>query len=144
MTPEQCYEKVRHWLVELFGVERIVSDGEDLTLGVAVGSAMAQVAVKAFGEDDAVLVTRAYVATGVDPTYELLDFLLHENNKALFGGFGMEGRDVFFQHSVLGSTCDPPELKSSVMAVVLIADRYDDEITTRWGGERASDRALHG
>ena len=40
----------------------------------------------------------------------------------------------------MGSTCDKPELKTSVSSVVLIADEYDDLIVEKWGGERAIDR----
>ena len=35
---------------------------------------------------------------------------------------------------------DGNELKASVMAVVMTADRYDDQITSKWGGQRAVDR----
>lgn len=105
MTPESCDEEARQWLVELFGVEAAL---EGFTLSVAVGSAMARSSALRFAEDDSVQVPRGYVAAGVEPTCELL----HENNRAFFGG--MEEND-----------------------------RYDHEITMRWRGERASDRALH-
>jgi hypothetical protein len=49
--------------------------------------------------------------------------------------------DVTFEHNIVGSTCDKNELKASIMAVVGTADRYDDQIVSRWGGKRASDPA---
>jgi hypothetical protein len=39
----------------------------------------------------------------------------------------------------VGSTCNQKELETSVRAVLEIADRYDDEIVERWGGQRALD-----
>ena len=110
---------------------------------MAVGSAVAQVSIEPFGEDDSLICTRAYVASGVERTYELYEFLLQENHRAMIGGFGLDPRgNVFYQHSILGNTCDEPELRSSVLAVVLLADKYDDEVVQRWGGKRAVDRVL--
>jgi hypothetical protein len=40
----------------------------------------------------------------------------------------------------VGSTCDREELKALVMAVATTADRLDDEIVAKWGGERAMDK----
>jgi hypothetical protein len=40
----------------------------------------------------------------------------------------------------VGSTIDKKELEASVIAVLEIADKYDDEIVKRWGGKRALDK----
>ena len=70
-----------------------------------------------------------------------MHFLLRENDRMTFGAFGIDqDGDVFFEHTIVGSTCDKPELKTSVSSVVLIADEYDDLIVEKWGGERAIDR----
>jgi hypothetical protein len=42
--------------------------------------------------------------------------------------------------TAIGSSCDKSELRTSVMAVLGTADKYDDEIMGRWGGKRALDR----
>ena len=47
---------------------------------------------------------------------------------------------VTFEQNIVGSSCDKNELKASVMAVVGTADKYDDEIVSRWGGKRSADR----
>jgi len=52
-----------------------------------------------------------------------------------------EAGDVLFQHTIVGSTCDPAELEASVREVLEIADDYDDKIVSRWGGQRELDRA---
>ena len=140
---EDCYNKILPWMQEMFGEYLIVNE-EQPEFGVMVGSAFAQTAIHPF-QDDVMICTRAYVVRGADLNYSLLDFLLRETHNVLFGAFGIDpGGDIFFQHSILGSTCDSPELHGSVMAVALLADRYDDEIVKNWGGERALDQARHG
>ena len=136
----QCYEKVLPWMRDMFG-DFAGQHTESPEFAVMVGSALAQTAIFPFGEDDSVISTRAYVVTGAELTPELMHFLLRENDRMTFGAFGIDADgDIFFEHTIVGSTCDPNELKSSVSAVVLIADEYDDNIIERWGGTRAIDR----
>ncbi|MCS6860786.1 MAG: YbjN domain-containing protein [Abditibacteriales bacterium] len=135
-----CYEKVLPWMKELFGEFAIARD-DIPAIGVFVGSAVAQVVVYPWGDDDAVLCTRAYVVTGAELTPDLMYFLLRENADMRFGAFGVDSDDdIFFEHTIVGSTCDKNELKASVMTVVMIADHYDDQIVARWGGQRALER----
>ncbi|MEW6283917.1 MAG: YbjN domain-containing protein [Candidatus Eremiobacterota bacterium] len=141
-TPAQkeTYEKIAPWMKELFG--HFAGQRDDApAFGIWVGSALAQTMVYPWRDNEAVISTRAYVVTGAELTQELMHYLLRENDRMSFGAFGVdEDGDVFFEHTILGSTCDPPELKSSVLSVVLVADEYDDEIVARWGGQRAIDR----
>jgi hypothetical protein len=68
-------------------------------------------------------------------------YLLQENDRMRFGSFGVDkDDDVFFEHTIVGSTCDKEEIKASVMAVVITADQYDDQIIAKWGGKRALDQ----
>lgn len=137
---KKCYEKVLPWMKELFG-EFAMPRSEVPVIGVLIGSAVAQVAVTPWGEDDASITVRAYVVSGAELTPELMFYLLKENDAMRFGAFGVDAdKDIFFEHTIVGSTCDKNELKASVMAVVLTADRYDDQIVARWGGQRAIDR----
>jgi hypothetical protein len=137
---EESYNKVKGWMKEIFG--DFVTPREDSpSFAVYVGSSYSSVAVMPWGDDDAVVTTRSWVVTGVEMTQELLYFLLRENDTMRFGAFGLDtDNDVFFEHSIVGSTADKVELKASVMAVVMTADRYDDQISSRWGGTRAIDR----
>ena len=135
-----CYEKVAAMMKELFG-EFAVPRGDSPMIGVMLGSALAQTGVYAWGEDDAVVCTRAWVVQEAELTPELMKWLLLKNNTMRFGAFGVDDEDdIFFEHSVVGSTCDKNELKASVMAVATVADQYDDEIVSRWGGQRAVDK----
>jgi hypothetical protein len=83
----------------------------------------------------------SWVVTGVENTPELLLHLLNENATLRFGAFGVdEAGDIVFQHTILGQTCDKEELRTTIMAVISTADRVDDELVARFGGQRAIDR----
>ena len=135
-----CYDKVVSWMKELFGELVIMRDDAPM-MGVMMGSAVAQVAVLPWGDDDATITTRAYLVTGAELTPDLMRYLLQKNAELRFGAFGVdEDGDILFEHSIVGSSCDKGELKASVLAVLVTADKYDDEIVARWGGERMLDR----
>jgi hypothetical protein len=135
------YDKVGQYMKELFGEYAQARDdypGYYLTMG----SALVHVFVLAWGNDDAAVNVKSYVVTGAERTPEMLEFLLHENNDMRFGAFGLDkDGDVVFEHTIVGSSCEKSELKASIMAVVSVADNYDDKIVSRWGGQRALDRA---
>ena len=141
-TPAQqaCYEKVLPWMKEIVG--DFATPREDMPIiTVYVGSAIAQVGVFSWGENDATVTSRAYVVTGADLTQDLMKYLLNETADMRFGGFGLDNDgDILFQHAIVGSRADKEELRASVMAVIITADEYDDKIVARWGGQRALDR----
>ena len=137
---EACYDKVSTWMRELYGKFPCPRhDAPELTL--FMGSALIEVLVHPWNGDDAIISARSSVVTGVELTPDLMRFLLRENSDMRFGAFGVNDRgDIIFEHSIVGSTCDRPELEASVNAVLAIADDYDDKIVERWGGMRALDR----
>lgn len=138
----ECYQRILPWLEELFGGSLVVHQSLP-EFGIMVGSAFAQITLTPF-QNDILICTRAYVVIGADLRYDLLEFLLHQNHYVVVGAFGLSPKgEIFYQHSILGSTCDQPELEASVLAVALLADRYDDRIRSQWGGQRALDRAHH-
>jgi hypothetical protein len=135
-----CYETVAPWVTDLFGGS-VLRKPDKPILGVMHGSAFAQVGIFPWGDDDAIITTRAYVVTGTQLTAELMRYLLEENAGMRFGAFGIDDEgDIIFEHSIVGSTCDQKELESSVIHVARTADEYDDKIVARWGGERALDQ----
>ena len=137
---EETFNKVKGWMKDIFG--DFATPREDApNVSVYVGSSYSSVAVMPWGDDDAIITTRSWVVTGVEMTQDMLYYLLRENDTMRFGGFGLDSdNDIFFEHTIVGSTADKVQLKASVMAVVMTADRYDDEITGRFGGTRAIDR----
>lgn len=142
-TPVQqaCYEKIRPWMTELF--ESAVSphtDSEPIFV-INFGSATAYTEVVPWGENEAIIVTRSWVVTDIEVSADLMQYLLRENDSLYFGRFALDEQgEIVFEHSLVGSTCDQQELKTSVITVVRFADEYDDKIVTRWGGQRALDR----
>ncbi|MDD5368904.1 MAG: YbjN domain-containing protein [Anaerolineaceae bacterium] len=140
MPQRQTYERVFPWVKELFGAFAVPRP-ETPVFDVTIGSALAQIGVSPWGEDDATVTTRAYVVTQVELTPGLMRFLLRENDKMRFGAFGIDADDnIFFEHTIVGSTCDQEELRGSVMAVVVTADQYIQVIMERWGGQNALER----
>ncbi|MEO0080481.1 MAG: YbjN domain-containing protein [candidate division WOR-3 bacterium] len=136
----RVYEKIAPWLRELFG-ELVKPFDEVPIFGIIWGSTATRVAVMPWGDDDATITTRAWVVTGTELTPEFLKYLLRENDRMRFGAFCIDGDgDVFFEHTIVGSTCDKEELKASIFAVATTADRYDDEIVSRFGGQRMLDK----
>ncbi|MBI3976895.1 MAG: YbjN domain-containing protein [Chloroflexi bacterium] len=136
-----CYERIAPWMQELFGAF-VEAHPEVPAFVMYFGSASAQTVVSPWGDDDATITTRSYVVQGADLVPDLLHYLLRKTADMRFGAFGLDeqGR-IVFEHTLIGATCDRTELKTSILAVVNVADRADDEIVTRWGGVRALDRA---
>jgi hypothetical protein len=136
---EACYHRIRKMMEDLFA-DDVVAREDAPVFGLHMGSALAEAVVYPWGEDDAVVTTRAYVVRGTEVTFDLMKFLLQENDRLRFGGFGVdEDGDIFFQHAIVGSTVDPEELRASVLAVVITADEYDDRIIEAYGGQSALD-----
>lgn len=131
------FERISPWLPELFG-DRVIPRRDAPAFVVAVGSALVQTGVHAWGDDESTITTRAYVVRGASQEADLLRFLLRRNADMRFGAFGLDDEgNVIFEHTIVGSTCDKVELAASVAAVARVADDYDDRIVGRWGGRRA-------
>jgi hypothetical protein len=135
-TPAQeaCYAKISPWIGELFGASAAARKAEPV-FDVSVGSSLTEVGVFPWTQEESVITARARVIRGVSLAPDLLQYLLRQNSVIRFGAFGIESdNEVYFIHSIVGSTCDKPELEATVRS-----DRYDDEIRNRWGGHRAVD-----
>jgi hypothetical protein len=135
-----CYARIEAWIEELFSDmpwERLDSPG----FGLFMGSAWVEVHIYPWEEDGSLINVLSTVVRGANLTPDCLNFLLRENDQALFGAFSLnEEGDIQFAHTIVGSTCDPEELEASVIAVLETADEYDDLIVAQWGGQRALDR----
>jgi hypothetical protein len=141
-TPAQeaCYNTVALWMHELFG--KFPCARQDTPgLGLFMGSALVEVLVFPWEADDAIVNIRSFVATDTKVTPTLMQFLLEENAKMVFGAFGIDSMgDVLFEYTILGSSFNKKELDTSVRAVLDVADQYDDKIVEQWGGRRALER----
>ena len=123
---KKTYDKVATWIRELWGDKpRAQSNAPIFT--VHAGSAVIQVSVKPFGEDDSYVAAISWVVRDVDLEPDLLEYLLRENGHVKFGAFGIDSDDdIFFNHAIVGSTIDKKELETLVVAVAISADEYDD------------------
>lgn len=137
---EEIYNRVDGFLQQVFG-EMVRKPGDRPVFLLQMGTTVTHIVVAPWSEDDAVVLVRAYVNYGADLTPDLLKFLLNENASMRFGAFGIDDDgDIFFEHSIVGATCDKEEIKASALAVASTADRYDEQIMERWGGVREIDR----
>ncbi|MBN1192727.1 MAG: YbjN domain-containing protein [Coriobacteriia bacterium] len=133
------YELVASHLRELFG-ESARSSEKRPTFYVRFGSAVVQVSVTAWGDDDAVVRAIAVVTRGTEITFDVLHYLMRCNYAMRFGAFTLaEDGDICFEYAVVGSTIDKEELRAGVNAVAVTADDEDDKIIAQFGGNRGSD-----
>jgi hypothetical protein len=137
LPQKRIYELIFPWIRELFG--SFATPIPDIPLfNIVIGESIAQVGVYPWGEDDATITTRSLVVNHVDLSPGLLRYLLKENDKMRFGAFGLDSEDnILFEHTMAGSACNKDGLKGSILAVVITADQYSQQIIDRWGGERA-------
>lgn len=136
---EQCFARISPWIAELFG-EHATPRAEEPIWDIRVGSSVTELGIFPWKQDESVVSARAVVVRNVKFQPELLQYLLRQNSVMRFGAFGIESdNEIYFLHSIVGSTCDKPELEASVRSVSSMADHYDDEIVNRWGGQRACD-----
>jgi len=134
------HARIAEWMPQLFGMFGHAMPDEPVFV-VQLGQTFAMVSVQPWGDDDSTITSRAYVAMGTELTQDLMHYLLRQNNTFRFGAFGIDDDDdIFFEHTVVGSTLDTEELKSSVLAVASTADRFADEIIPKWGGQRQSEK----
>jgi len=126
----------------------ILGDRPNFTL--QYGSAMVEIEVLNWefhpweARDMAIVKASSCVTVGSQVDEQLMMYLLNENRRMRFGAFHLgETGQVWFADSVLGGEgMDLMELQSCILAVVTVADTYDDIIVEKFGGQRAVDRQL--
>jgi hypothetical protein len=140
---QRGYEQVGKDLRKAFGdVVMARPDAPSYVLS-PIGSALVEVSVFPWMEEAIVNVRSCCVMDMPQIPQDCLRFLLEENFKFVFGAFTIDkDGDINFEHTILASKLDIHELESSVKAVQITADKYDDEITRRWGGVTGRDKIL--
>jgi len=134
------FERVAGLLKEMFG-EMVQQRPDRTVFWIQFGSCIVNIGVNQWGDEDATVIVYCYVVTGADLRQDLLLHLLKKNDTTRFGAFSVdEYNNVCFQQTIIGSTVDKTQLKATVMAVAYTSDNSDDEIVSRWGGQRAMDR----
>lgn len=140
-TPQELIDdtilKVETYLKEEFP-EYISFENGSFTINR--GSSQIMVIIRPFTEDDTCVEVIANVVTGAEINNDIMSFLLHKNAELHFGAFGLLfDNTITFHHSITGCNIDKNELITSINAVAIISDYYDDEIVSIAGGKRAAD-----
>ena len=140
-TPQELIDqtiiKVESFLKEI-SPEYVSYDNGSFTINF--GSSQVMIIVRPFTENETCVEIVSNVVTGANITPELMKFLLHKNSEIHFGAFGLLFDDtITFQHSITGTNLDKNEFETSLKAVAIISDYYDDEIINMAGGKRAID-----
>jgi len=83
----------------------------------------------------------AFVTINVNVTNDLFKYLNDINKEINFGKFFVldDQKLVICQHSLVGGTLDKDELIVGIAAVALLADKYDEKIVEKFGGQRCID-----
>ena len=113
---------------------------EDGSFTISRGSTQVMIVVRPFTINDSCVECISNVVAGATISNELMRFLLRKNAELHFGSFGLLFDDtIIFSNSLSGINLDVNELKTSLNAVAVIADYYDDIIVEMAGGNRAID-----
>ena len=142
---EDTYRQVGTWMREIFGESLIVRE-ELPSYVVRAGSALVHIGILPWEDhNDSTVRIIAFVVRGPDTDSELTNYLLRENDDFRFGAFALDSDgDVSFNYTMIGSTLTKDALRLVVGAVGGTADKYDDEIVERWGGQTALDHLSSG
>jgi hypothetical protein len=134
---EQTIVKVKNILDEHFPDYIAFDDG---SFTINRGSTQVIIVIRPFTDDDTCVECSANVVTGATISNELMRFLLRKNAELHFGSFGLLFDDtITFSNSLSGINIDANELKTTLKAIAVIADYYDDIIVEMAGGKRAAD-----
>ena len=135
---EDVYRQVKSFLDEL--VDEHFDDAEHCDFYLKYGSTVLEISINPYEEDDAVIEVLAFCVQGAEPTFDLMQELLHLNSEVSIGAFSMVDRDIFFSHSFLGRRLQGEQLIASLNAVANISDEFDERLVAKYGGETALER----
>jgi len=136
---DQTRNKVQRILTSKLNRVEIDSDGDFV---VRYQSAVAFVRVREGFGDGTMVDVRCPMVTGVKITNELCRWIATEGQDFKIGGtYLMEERDddeqcwIFFRYSLTGDDLDESELMNAVGAIVATAQKLDNELQDKFGGE---------
>lgn len=135
---EETFGKVKEYLSELF--EEPYHDPENDHFYVRYGTTVLEISVEPYGPEEAMVTIMSYCVQDVEVEDDLLLGLLELNHQLLCGAFSVVGNDIFFAHSLFGSSLEPRDLLRAITSVATLADDYDDRIVARYGGQTALEK----
>jgi len=145
-THQKVYERVKGFLRELMGEMNLREVEEMPSFIVTAGSSNMLISVIPKDEENIFVMFIAGIATEIEKTPELMEYLLVENHNLIYGAFAIEPErgDVYYEYSIPGNDITKKSLEIAFKAMFSTADYYDDIIVGRFGGLRMLDKALMG
>lgn len=136
-SPDTTRKRVQALLTSNLGPVHVDQRG---WYSIPSGSARLWVEVTPWRDPGGLVTVFALTNRQVPRSMELFEFLATHSEELMFGRLGAwrDGDDsvtTVFRYSLLGSTLDPEELRNAVEAIAETADRLDDLIRSRFGGE---------
>src|SRR4051794_9553941 len=106
----ELYGRVKEWMAE-WVAGTLPTHPELPWFGpVGEGSARVWVQVVAGGADAAFVRVLSWIVHDIEPSKELFEYLLHENQESSVGAFGFFDNSVSLSHSYFGDTVQKDEL----------------------------------
>jgi len=148
-TVEQTMMKVQRIVTGPMGL-KVMLDGDRLRITFQDSTTSLSLQISAWGEDDdgesrtLVLVT-APILWNVTPTAELFEWVAREGGSRWFGHVEVHNAqesdkiNLIFSHTLLGDFLDQPELETAMWGVLSVADKWDEQLQERFGGQRTVD-----
>ncbi|WP_028062673.1 YbjN domain-containing protein [Solirubrobacter soli] len=131
---EEIYQVVEDYLVALDLPYHKRSEHTMFSLALARDMAV-HVIVTGWGDDDAMIIVRAWIVRPETLSAELLLYLLERNCAPRLGALAVDpDGDVMFQYVLGGAELDSGELRDAVYAVQLGGARARDRILSRFAG----------
>lgn len=133
--------KVQQMLVANFNGVTLTADGG---FSLRFGSARAFIRVVNTGDEpDALTFVGITIPTliGVNAGTDLYEYVAYHSDDFRLGHLSVyrqkdDSVDLFVTHQILGDYLDEEELRVAVSWVAASADRIDDELQTKFGGQR--------
>jgi len=140
-TPQELIDKtidnVQRFLDKFFPEHLSFGNGN---YTITRGSTQVMIIVRPFTDKETSVECISQVVTGAKITPEIMNFLLRKNAELHFGAFGLYfDNTITYSHAIAGTQLDDNELVTTLNAVAVIADHYDDKIVDIAGGKRATD-----
>jgi hypothetical protein len=123
-------------LTEIFGSYQVDKDGDFVVQHPGI-SAITFVRPMDWMDEQTIVRVFSITNVGMKVDEELSKFLATENAKLVFGAFFLDEDKpaVGYGHTLLGDFLQRKELEVALTAVVATAEKYDDEIKERFGGQ---------
>jgi hypothetical protein len=132
-------EKVGRYVTDLVGPYEVNKNGE---LHFRWGSAHVFLDCRTYGDEDSVVFINIPFLFRLAPTPELFRHVAVHSDDWYFGHLSLtesseDGKlTLWLTHSLLGEYLDVEELKTAVAGMGKTADALDDELRTKFGGDR--------